>query len=101
MRDRRGLRRIVKRPKADSMRGHAPAPTRTEHHAALPRPHARWMRELLLGRALPVEARASCGECVMCARSPELDDPAVHFHPRVKCCARTPSLANFLVGGVL
>jgi Fe-S-cluster containining protein len=51
-----------------------------------------------------VEARATCGDCVMCP-SPGVEGArgvaVEHFLPSTKCCTYHPTLPNFLVGALL
>jgi hypothetical protein len=63
--------------------------------------YGRWLEELL--PAPPAaERRATCASCVMCP-SPDGEMPAAAwpFRPDTKCCTYTPTLPNFLVGGIL
>jgi len=56
----------------------------------------------LLGAPIPMETKATCDDCSMCARSGETtNDDDRFFDPAIKCCSIVPELANFLVGGVL
>ncbi len=57
----------------------------------------RWLRELL-GREIPAERRATCGDCAM-RRPDELGGP--RFDERTKCCTFFPELASYHVGGLL
>lgn len=59
--------------------------------------HSRWLTELI-GRNVPVEPRATCDNCPMCAEVPRAE---LRFHPDVKCCSYWPALPNFLAGAVL
>lgn len=63
---------------------------------ALPAHHARWLPELLGGRALSGEPTATCDDCAMVS-----DGPGHSFDARTKCCTFTPALANFLIGAAL
>ena len=65
-------------------------------------------RKLLPGlfdAAIPRETRATCEDCVMCAKGamPPGKDPLERkfFSPSTKCCTFHPSLPNFLAGAVL
>lgn len=62
----------------------------------LPEHHARWLPELLGGRALSGEPAATCDDCAMVS-----DGPGHSFDARTKCCTFTPALANFLIGAAL
>jgi len=57
----------------------------------------RWLRDLL-GRDVPAEPRATCGDCAM-RRPDEFDAP--RFDERTKCCTFFPDLASYHVGGLL
>lgn len=57
----------------------------------------RWLRDLL-GRDIPAEPRATCGDCAM--RRPDEFD-AARFDERTKCCTFFPELASYHVGGLL
>ena len=68
---------------------------------ALPTLYGGWM-EQLLPAAMPMESKATCHDCAMCAPAGSAPDPAVlFFHPDLKCCTYTPTLWNFLVGRIL
>jgi hypothetical protein len=74
----------------ESLRSHMPALYRS------------WLPPFFDRPAL-VEARATCADCAMCARS-ELDEAAPEagfFRPDVKCCSYHPTLPNYLVGAAL
>ena len=71
----------------------------TGRSAALPPLHEAWF-VALTGLPAPVsEARATCGDCVMC--DPARSGSSVVFEPDVKCCSYIPHLANFLAGRAL
>lgn len=60
-----------------------------------------WLADALPG-PIPRESRSTCASCAMCAppgTSPTA--PGLYYRPDVKCCSYVPTLANFLVGGVL
>ncbi|HWA15773.1 MAG TPA: hypothetical protein VG817_05030 [Gemmatimonadales bacterium] len=68
----------------------------------LPPLYERWMRECLTD-PVPNEAKATCGDCAMCAApglAPAPDD-AVFYDPATKCCSYMPLMWNFLTGAVL
>ena len=71
----------------------------SETTGVLPPLYARWM-DALLRASVPPETRATCDDCAMCAPGAAEPD-TLYFNPRVKCCTYLPSLANYLVGGVL
>ena len=75
------------------------APTGTSE--PLPPLYAAWAREFL-GGPIPVESRATCDDCAMCAHGDEQQSSRTdYFNPAVKCCTYIPDLHNFLVGRIL
>ncbi len=75
--------------------------------ATLPPLYTGWLRDLLgAGGEIPDETEATCSACAML---PPPDAPATgsqrdgdaYYSPKTKCCTYLPTLANFLVGGVL
>ena len=70
--------------------------------AVLPPLYAGWMDELFRA-SIPLETRATCDDCAMCAPEGETaaDANTFYFSPRTKCCTYQPSLPNYLVGRVL
>ena len=65
---------------------------------SLPDLHAAWARALLAGAPLPVERRAECAACPMCAGEAP---PGRGFAAESRCCTYVPALPNFLVGAIL
>lgn len=63
--------------------------------------YGRWIADLL-GAAPPRETKATCDDCVACAK-PDGRIPTAVFalDPDVKCCFYMPRLPNFLVGRIL
>lgn len=47
------------------------------------------------------EKRATCDDCVMCDKGQSVPVETEFFHPDTKCCTWIPTLANYLVGGLL
>ncbi len=68
---------------------------------ALPALYGRWLEAVLPGQ-LPVEIEATCSDCAMC-RQQEIsaDQSQLYFDRYSKCCTYSPSLPNFMVGGIL
>lgn len=62
----------------------------------------RWLIECL-GEEIPSEPRATCSSCAMCGDSTTAREASgsERFSPDTKCCTYWPTLANFLLGGVL
>lgn len=52
-----------------------------------------------LARPVPDESLATCASCAMCPESPRKN--TIVFREDVKCCSWHPTLANYLVGGLL
>lgn len=56
----------------------------------------------MLGRDIPPEQEATCGECVMLAGEGEQGSGYLEFFdPVARCCTYLPELPNFLVGAIL
>ncbi len=55
----------------------------------------------LFDRPEVVEARATCETCAMCDHGQLAPVAMDYFKPDAKCCTYHPSLANYLVGGIL
>jgi hypothetical protein len=50
----------------------------------------------------PVETKATCDRCVMCAPPGEArSHTRDYFRPDIKCCTYHPTMPNFLVGAIL
>lgn len=47
------------------------------------------------------EKRATCGTCAMCDHGQVAPVEMDYFEPTAKCCTYYPTLANYLVGGIL
>ncbi|MCI0416132.1 hypothetical protein L0222_25440 [bacterium] len=60
-----------------------------------------WMEQLLDGRPVPDEPRATCSDCSMCKLPEQITARDRVFNPSTKCCSYIPILPNFLVGGIL
>ncbi len=60
-----------------------------------------WTEQLLGGRVVPDEPRATCSDCPMCKTPEPVTAQDRVFHPSAKCCTYIPILPNFLVGGIL
>lgn len=64
-----------------------------------------WLAAVLeTGASLPSESKATCSNCAMCSdgagTSPN-GSSSESFSTDVKCCTYWPTLANFLLGGIL
>jgi hypothetical protein len=68
---------------------------------SLPPLYAAWMAELLQG-SIPLESRATCDDCAMCASGAvQPGSEKDYFDPTIKCCSYIPELHNFLAGRIL
>ena len=47
------------------------------------------------------EKRATCGTCAMCDHGQVAPVAMDYFEPSAKCCTYYPTLANYLIGGIL
>jgi hypothetical protein len=63
--------------------------------------YASWMDQLLGGRLVPDESRATCSDCPMCKPPAQITAQDRVFNPTTKCCSYIPILPNFLVGGIM
>lgn len=67
----------------------------------LPAPWRGWLKALDV-QPPPVETRANCARCVMCAEEDwTATRPESRYRPDTRCCTYLPSLWNFQVGGML
>jgi len=55
--------------------------------------------------SIPSESRAHCSNCSMCNRSSTEPHPAestrIYFNSSTKCCTYSPTLPNYMLGGIL
>lgn len=66
----------------------------------LPALQAAWVEAWDPSGALPAEVDATCDDCAMVVPG-DASTRTLSFLPETRCCTYLPTLANFLVGGVL